>query len=65
MAQNTQITKEIVIKVGITYPIPDGDIYELQLQDLNSYYLHLNPPHRNAIISSEQLKAYKRNFEIS
>ncbi|MEK4513955.1 SAVED domain-containing protein [Paenibacillus sp. FSL H8-0122] len=62
MAQNTQITKEIVIKVGITYPIPDGDIYELQLQDLNSYYLHLNPPHRNAIISSEQLKAYKKEF---
>ncbi|WP_148449979.1 SAVED domain-containing protein [Gorillibacterium timonense] len=60
--QDIQTTKEIVIKVGITYPISDEDIQELQLHNLNAYYLHLNPPHRNAILSSEQLKAYKKKF---
>lgn len=62
--KDIQTTKEIVIKIGITYPISDEDIQELQLQNLNSYYLHLNPPHRNAVISSEQLKAYKKNFRV-
>lgn len=60
--QDVQSTKEIVLKVGITYPIPDEDIQELYLHNLNSYYLHLNPPHRNAVVSLEQLKAYKKVF---
>ncbi|AKA44349.1 SAVED domain-containing protein [Paenibacillus polymyxa] len=60
--QEIQSTREVVVKIGITYPIGDEDIQELQFQNLNSYYLHLNPPHRNAVISSEQLKTYKKNF---
>ncbi|UQQ36193.1 SAVED domain-containing protein [Paenibacillus polymyxa] len=60
--QDAQSTKEVVIKIGVTYPIPGEDIQEIQLHKLNSYYLHLNPPHRNAIVSLEQLKTYKRIF---
>src|SRR5690606_15968605 len=52
-AQDINSTEEIVIKIGVTYPIPDEDIKELQLHKLNSYYLHLSPPHRNAIVSLE------------
>lgn len=60
--QDVQSTREVVIKIGVTYPIPDEDIEELLLHNLNSYYLHLRPPHRNAIVSIEQLKTYKKDF---
>ncbi|MCS0543254.1 SAVED domain-containing protein, partial [Aeromonas veronii] len=43
-------------------PIPNSDLSGLNLEGLNSYYLHLNPTHRNAIFSIEQLEAYKKQF---
>lgn len=55
-------TEEVIIRVGITYPVKDEDLSGLGLDGLNRYYLHLNPPHRNAIFSIEQLNAYQQQF---
>ncbi|WP_144605624.1 SAVED domain-containing protein [Bacillus cereus] len=55
-------TNEVVLKVGMTYPIPDEDLRGLSLEHLNTFYLHLEKPHRNNIISSEQLQKYKEDF---
>lgn len=60
--QIVEDTTEVVVKVGITYPITDTDLDGLGLDSLNSYYLHLDPPHRNAIISTEQITQYKVQF---
>lgn len=61
-SQNTETTKEVVLKIGVTYPIGEEDIQELQLENLNSYYLRLDPHKRNAITSLEQLQSYKNTF---
>lgn len=60
--QMVEETTEVVVKIGITYPILDTDLDGLGLDSLNSYYLHLDPPHRNAIISIEQISQYKVQF---
>jgi hypothetical protein len=60
--QSVEDTKEIIIKIGITYPVTDADLSGLQLEGLNRYYLHLKPPHRNAIIDAEQLNEYQQHF---
>lgn len=54
--------KDVVVKIGITYPISNSDLDGLNLEGLNSYYLYLDPPHRNAIISLEQLHVYQEKF---
>jgi len=60
--QSVEETKEVIIKIGITYPVANADLSGLHLDGLNRYYLHLNPTHRNAIINSEQLNEYQRQF---
>lgn len=62
--QSAEDTKEIIIKIGLTYPISNSDLMGLNLEGLNCYYLHLNPTHRNAIVSNEQLEAYKEQFRM-
>lgn len=60
--QAVEETREVVIKIGLTYPIPNSDLAGLNLEGLNWFYLHLEPTHRNAIISKEQLNTYKQQF---
>lgn len=60
--QKTEETEDIVLKIGVTYPIPDSDLEGLNMEGFNSYYMCLDPPHRNAIISTEQLHAYQKKF---
>ncbi|PID23766.1 SAVED domain-containing protein [Sporosarcina sp. P7] len=55
-------TKELVVKIGLTYPIPDENLDGLNLHHLNSYYIHLETPHRNNIVNIEQLQSYKKYF---
>ncbi|MFD1348607.1 SAVED domain-containing protein [Oceanobacillus caeni] len=62
LTQSLGESKEVIIKIGITYPIEDTDLRGLGLESLNSYYLYIDPPHRNAIISKEQLHVYKEKF---
>lgn len=62
LQQSVEETKEVIIKVGLTYPIQDSDLLGLDLDGLNSFYFHLEQPHRNAIISVEQLEKYKQQF---
>lgn len=61
-SQNNETAKEVVVKIGLTYPIGEADIQELQLENLDSYYLYLDPNKRNAIKSLEQLQSYKITF---
>lgn len=60
--QGVDETKEVVVKIGITYPVNDVDLNGLDLNNFNSYYLHLEPPHRNAIVCMEQLNQYQKQF---
>lgn len=60
--QDIEETKDIVVKIGITYPVNDADLSGLHLDNFNSYYLHLDPPHRNAIVCIEQLNQYQKQF---
>lgn len=60
--QNVEEAKEVVVKVGVTYPVNDADLSGLHLDSFNSYYLHLEPPHRNAIVCMEQLNEYQKKF---
>lgn len=53
---------EVVVKIGITYPIPDADLSGLHLDGFKSYYLHLKHPHRNAIVCLEQINEYQKQF---
>jgi hypothetical protein len=62
LLQSPEETKEVVVKIGLTFPIPNSDLTGLNLDGLNSFYLHLDPPHRNAIIGVEQLDTYKEEF---
>ncbi|MCH1626120.1 SAVED domain-containing protein [Fredinandcohnia quinoae] len=60
--QSVEETKEVVVKIGVTYPVNDTDLSGLHLDSLNSFYLHLEPPHRNAIVCKEQLNEYQKRF---
>lgn len=60
--QPLNAASEIVVKIGLTYPIPNENLKGLNLLHLNSYYLHLESPHRNNIINIEQLQKYKAEF---
>lgn len=60
--QTPNDVKEVVVKIGLTYPIPDENLHGLNLHYLNSYYLCLETPHRNNIISTDQLQKYKEDF---
>lgn len=57
-----QNVTEVVVKIGLTYLIPEENLEGLNLHHLNSYYLHLEKPHRNNIINIEQLQKYKEEF---
>jgi hypothetical protein len=60
--QDTQITKDVIIKIGVTYPIEDWQLSGLNLENLNSYYLHLEVPERNAVTNVKQLNQYQQKF---
>lgn len=60
--QSVGETKDVVVKVGVTYPVNDDDLNGLHLDSFNSYYLHLKPPRRNAIVCKEQLNEYQKQF---
>lgn len=60
--EETQKTKEVVIKMAVSFPIQDKDLDGLNLDGLNNYYLHLTPPHRNSVINTVQLNNYKKMF---
>lgn len=60
--QSIEKTKDIVIKIGITYPISDSDLVGHGLEGLNSYYLYLEKPQRNVLTSLNQLNEYQKNF---
>ncbi|MCM3567568.1 SAVED domain-containing protein [Neobacillus mesonae] len=60
--QGVDETNEVVVKIGITYPVNDADLNGLDLDNFNSYYLHLEHPHRNAIVCMEQLNQYQKQF---
>lgn len=60
--QQPESITEVVVKVGLTYPIPNENLIGLNLSHLNTYYLHLENPHRNNIINLEQLQNYKEKF---
>ncbi|WP_191566449.1 SAVED domain-containing protein [Metabacillus idriensis] len=60
--QDVGETKEVVVKIGITYPVTEANLDGLSLEELNSYYLHLDPPHQNAIVCMEQVNKYKEEF---
>lgn len=60
--EEAEKTKEIVIKMAVSFPIQDKDLGGLNLDGLNNYYLHLTPPHRNSVINTVQLNNYKKMF---
>lgn len=60
--QPIEKTTDIIIKIGVTYPIPDSDLLGHNLKGLNSYYLYLEAQQRNAVISLDQLNEYQRTF---
>ncbi|MCM3623690.1 SAVED domain-containing protein [Brevibacillus borstelensis] len=60
--QAPDITEEIVIKVGITYEIFDWQLEGHGLENVNIYYLKLDPPRLDAITSVEQINKYKQQF---
>lgn len=62
LRQSEVATKELVIRIGITYPVKEQQLDGLNLGNLNSYYLHLDPPRRNAIVCIEQLNDYQKTF---
>ncbi|MGF7058633.1 SAVED domain-containing protein [Brassicibacter mesophilus] len=53
---------DIIIKIGVTYPIDDIDLEGLNINSIKSFYLKLDKPTRNIVNSSEQLKEYKQVF---
>lgn len=53
---------EVVIKIGITYPILDSDLENLGLEGANGFTFQLERPKRNAIVSKRQLDEYKETF---
>ncbi len=60
--QTVDETKEVIVRIGVTYPIHETDLNGLDLDKFNSFYLHLKPPHRNAIKCMEQLNEYQKQF---
>jgi hypothetical protein len=60
--QAFELAEEVVVKIGITYPIPETDLRGLGLEEINTYYLHLSPPRWDAVVSVEQLNEYKKQF---
>ncbi|MTI65449.1 MAG: SAVED domain-containing protein [Firmicutes bacterium] len=53
---------DIIVKIGVTYPIYDTDLQGLNINSIKSFYLKLDQPTRNIVNSSEQLKEYKQVF---
>lgn len=62
--QPIEETTEVIIRIGVTYPIPKTDLDGLNLEHLNSYYMHLETPRRNVIESIEQLNDYQKEFRL-
>lgn len=60
--QPREEVEDVVIKIGITYPIDDIALSGLGLEGTDSYYLHISPPERNAIVSEKQLNVYQSVF---
>ncbi|MCC2117372.1 SAVED domain-containing protein [Bacillus halotolerans] len=60
--QKPREVEEVIIKVGMTYPIEDNHLDGLGLRDCDTYYLHLENPRRNHIVSLKQLQDYKKEF---
>jgi hypothetical protein len=53
---------EVVIKIGITYPVFDSSFENLGLDGTNRFNLQLETPKRNAIVSKQQIDEYKATF---
>lgn len=60
--QPCEEVEDVVIKIGITYPIDDITLIGLGLEGADSYYLHIPSPKRNAIVSVKQLNEYQSVF---
>lgn len=62
LIEEKSVATDVVIKIGITTPITNADLAGLHLEGVNSYYMHLEPPRRNVVVSLEQLQEYKKEF---
>ncbi|MCW1927885.1 SAVED domain-containing protein [Bhargavaea beijingensis] len=60
--QDADSVEEVVVKVGITTEVLDSQLEGHGLETLNSYYLKLESPEMDAINSTKQLNAYKKQF---
>jgi hypothetical protein len=58
----SHVDGDIVIKIGITYPIDDCDLAALNKPFIKTFYLKIEKPERNAIKSARQLQEYKKTF---
>lgn len=62
--QSIEDTTEVTVRIGVTFPIPKTDLNGLNLEHLNSYYMHLKEPKRNVIVSTEQINEYQKQFRV-